>query len=159
MTANNYTNAWKLLLENYENKPLIAASDIRQLLGLKQLHKDSASEFAEIVNTISNNVNDLKALNIHTPLYGAIISQIILEMLECTKRKAWEFNLKYLPFPQLKDFITFPEVGRRALESLNPRRVNIHLDTMSTGGKGDKHKKDRRNSNTFISTATLKCLK
>jgi hypothetical protein len=30
---------------------------------------------------------------------------------------------------------------------------------MSTDGKGDKHKKDRRNSNTFISAATLKCLK
>jgi hypothetical protein len=47
-TANNYTIAWKLLAERYENKRLIAASHIRQLLGIKQLHKESAGEFAEL---------------------------------------------------------------------------------------------------------------
>ena len=60
MTTINYTIAWKLLVERYENKRLIAASHIRQLLGLKQLHKESASEFAELVNTISNNVSALR---------------------------------------------------------------------------------------------------
>jgi len=56
MTASNYTIAWTLLVERYENKRLIAASHIRQLLGLKQLHKESASEFAELVNTISKSM-------------------------------------------------------------------------------------------------------
>jgi len=64
MTVNSYTIAWKLLVERYENKRLIAASHIRQLLRLKYLHKESASEFAELVNTISKNVNALQALNI-----------------------------------------------------------------------------------------------
>ena len=59
MTSSNYTSAWELLVERYENKRLIPASHIRQLLGLKQLHKESANEFSELVNTISNNVNAL----------------------------------------------------------------------------------------------------
>ena len=63
MTANNYTTAWKLV-ERFENKHLIDASHIHLLLGLKQLHKESASEFAELVNTTLNNVNALQALNI-----------------------------------------------------------------------------------------------
>ena len=87
-----------------------------------------------------------------------IISQIIIEKLDSTTRKAWELKLNDLPFPPLIDFITFLEGRRRALESLNPGRVNNHLDTRSTDGRGDKHRKDRRNTNTFIST-TLKCLK
>jgi hypothetical protein len=52
MTASNYTIARKSLVERYENKRLIAASHIRHLLGLKQLHKESASGFAELVNAI-----------------------------------------------------------------------------------------------------------
>jgi Protein of unknown function (DUF1759). len=68
MTASIYTIAWKLLVERYENKRLIAASHIRQALGLKQLHKESANEFAELVNTVSNNVNALQVLTIQTPL-------------------------------------------------------------------------------------------
>ena len=79
MTANGYTTAWKLLVERYENKRHIVASHIRQLLGLKQLHKEFASEFAELVNTISNNVNDLQAINIYASLSEVIISQIITE--------------------------------------------------------------------------------
>jgi len=151
MTANNYTIAWKLLVERYENKRLIAASHIRQLLGLKQLHKESASEFAELVNTISNNVNTLQALNIQASLSDVIISQIITERLDSTTRKAWEFKLNDLPFPPLNDFITFLEVRRLALENLNPGEVNSHSDTRSADGKGDRHVKDRRNTNTFIS--------
>jgi hypothetical protein len=57
ITANSYTIAWNMLVIRYENKRLIAASHIRQLLGLKHLHKEYASEVADLVNTISNNVS------------------------------------------------------------------------------------------------------
>jgi hypothetical protein len=87
-----------------------------------------------------------------------IISQIIVEKLDSITRKARELKLNDVPFPPLKDFIAFLEGRRRALENLNPGKVNIILDIMSTNGKGDKHRKDRRNTNTFISTATFKCL-
>jgi len=157
MTANNYTISWTLLVERYENKRLIATSHIRQLLGLKHLHKEYASEFAELVNTISNNVSALQALNIETSICDMIISQIIIEKLDSTTCKAWELKLNDLPFPPLKKFITFLEGRRRALESLNPGKGNSHSDTRSTDGKGDKHTKDRLNTNTLISTATLKC--
>jgi hypothetical protein len=156
MTASNYTIALKSLVERYENKHLIAASHIRQLLGLKQLHKESAGNFAELVNAISNNVNALQALDIQASLSDVIISQIIAEKLDSTTRKTWEFKLNDLPFPPLKELI-FLEGRRRALDGLNPGKTNSHLDTRSADSKGDKHMTDRRNTNTFISTATVKC--
>ena len=113
--------------------------------------------FAELVNTISNNVNALQALNIQASLSDVMISQIITEKLDSTTRKAWELKLNDLPFPPLKDFITFLEGRRRALENLNPGKVNSHSDTRSADGKGGKHMNDRRNTSTFISTATIKC--
>jgi len=115
----------------------------------------SANEFAELGNTISNNVNAVQALNIQASLSDVIIYQIITEKLHSTTRKAWELKLNDLPFPPLKDFITFLQGRRRALENLNPGKVNV--DTRSADGKGDKHMKDQRNTNTFISTATFKC--
>ncbi|GFG40962.1 hypothetical protein Cfor_03120, partial [Coptotermes formosanus] len=62
-----------------------------------------------------------------------------------------------LPFPPLKDFITFLEGRRCALENLNPGNVNSNADSRSADGKGDKHMKHRRNTNTLICTAALKC--
>jgi hypothetical protein len=87
-----------------------------------------------------------------------MISQIIIEKFDSTTHKTWELKLNDLPFPLLKDFITFCEGRTHGLESLNPGRVNNHLDTRLTDGKGDKHTKDWRDTNTFISTATVKCL-
>ena len=121
------------------------------------MHKESASEFAELVNTISNNVNALQALNIQASLSDEIISKIITEKVDSTTRKAWELKLNDLPFLPLKDFIAFLEGRRRALESLNPGKVNSQSDTRPADGKGDKHIKDQCNTNTFISTATFKC--
>ena len=120
------------------------------------MQKEPASEFAELVNTISNNVSALQALNIQAALSDVIISQIITEKLDPTTRKAWELELNDLPFPPLKDFITFLEGRRRGLVNLNQGKVS-HSDIKSADGKGDRHMKNRHNTNTFISTATLKC--
>ena len=43
------------------------------------------------------------------------------------------------------------------MENQKPGKVNSHSDIRSTDGKGDRHMRVRRNTNTFISTATLKC--
>jgi hypothetical protein len=56
MTTSNYPIIWKLLVDRYKNKRLIAASHIKQLLYLKQVDKESARELAELVNSLSNNV-------------------------------------------------------------------------------------------------------
>ena len=79
-----------------------------------------------------------------------------MEKLDSTTHNTWELKLNDLPFPPLKEFIAFLEGRRRAHESLNPGKVNSYSDTTSTDGKGDKHTKDRRNTNTFVSI-TLKC--
>jgi hypothetical protein len=86
-----------------------------------------------------------------------IQKNIITEKLDCTTCKAWEPKLNHIPFPPLKDFITFLEGRRRALENLKPGKVNSYEDIMSADSNGDKHTKDRHNTNTFISTATIKC--
>jgi len=126
-------------------------------LGLKQLQRESVNEFPELVNTISNNINALQALNIQAPLSDMIISQIVTEKLDSTTRKVWELKLNDIPFHPLQDFMNFLEGRRRALENLNPGKVNSYADVRSADRKGDKRMKDRRNTNTFISTATMKC--
>lgn len=63
--SNDYRIAWNMLVERCRNTHLIATSHIQELLELKQLPRESASDSAELVNTVSNNVNALEALNIN----------------------------------------------------------------------------------------------
>jgi hypothetical protein len=144
MTTSNYPIVWKLLVDGYENKRLIAGSHIKQLLELKQIHKESARELAELVNSLSNNVNALVALEIEGFLSDVIISQIVTQKLDCATRKAWEVKLNDTSFPPLKDLISFLEKRRQALENVEP------FKTIRT---------EKSSKYTLVSTMEVSCSK
>jgi hypothetical protein len=69
------------------------------------MNRESAIELAELVNSLSNNINALEALKIDAPLSDVIITQVVSQKLEPTFRKAWEIKLNDTPFPPLGEFI------------------------------------------------------
>jgi hypothetical protein len=144
MTTSNYPIVWKLLVDRYENERLIAARHIKQLLELKQVHKESARELAELVNSLSNKVNALVAPEIEGSLSGVIISQIVTQKLDSATRKVWENKLNDTPFPPLKDFISFLEKRRQALENVEP------FKTIRT---------EKSSKYTLVSTVEVSCPK
>jgi hypothetical protein len=50
-TAENYSVSWNQLVGRYENKKLIAATYVRQLLGLKNSSKEDVGELRPFINT------------------------------------------------------------------------------------------------------------
>jgi uncharacterized membrane protein len=54
-TAKNYLIALNFLVDRYENKKLTAATNIRQMLGLKSISKDDVEEIRQFVNTVCSN--------------------------------------------------------------------------------------------------------
>jgi hypothetical protein len=87
ITTDNYSIAWNLLVDRYENKKLIAATHVRQLLGLKSISKEDVGEMRQFVNTFCSNSNALKALNIEQPLEDIILSQLLVERLDSQTRR------------------------------------------------------------------------
>jgi hypothetical protein len=55
-TAENYSVAWNQLVARYENKKPIAATYIRQILGLKNSSIKDVGEFRPFINTFYSNV-------------------------------------------------------------------------------------------------------
>lgn len=67
------------MVGRYKNKKLIAATYVRQILGLKSISREDMGEITQFVNTFCSNFKSLKALNIEQLLEDIILSQLVVE--------------------------------------------------------------------------------
>ncbi|KAF2889347.1 hypothetical protein ILUMI_16826 [Ignelater luminosus] len=66
VTAANYSTAWNLLRERFENKRLIVDKHIQGILSLPTIKQESASSVWAFLDTIQKNMRSLQALEINT---------------------------------------------------------------------------------------------
>jgi len=123
-----------MLVGRYKNKKLIAATYVRQILGLKSISREDMGEIRKFMNTFCSNFKSLKALNIEQLLEDIILSQLVVECLESQTRHKWQMKQVYKRFPTLKELITFMEQKCKDLETLKPS-TNIANLKEKQGGK------------------------
>jgi hypothetical protein len=104
----------------YENKKLIAATYVRQLLGLKNSSKEDVGELMQFINTFCSNVNTMKALNVGQPLEDLVLSLLLVEPMDSRTRPEWQMKQADKSIPSLKELITLMEEKRLILETLKP---------------------------------------
>jgi len=75
-----------MLVSRYKNKKLIAATYVRQILGLMSISREDVGEMRQFVNTFCSNFMSLKALHIEQLLEDIILSQLVVECLDCQTR-------------------------------------------------------------------------
>jgi diphosphomevalonate decarboxylase len=153
ITTDNYSIAWNLLVDRYENKKLIVATHVRQLLGLKSISKEDVGEMRQFVNSFCGNLNALKALNLEQPLEDIILSQLVVERLDNQTRREWQMKQADGGFPSLKELITFMEQKYQVLETLKPS-TNIVNAKETQGGK--QQRRSPRDSDTFMAVTESK---
>ena len=120
VTTENYSIARNLLADGYENKKLIAATYVRQILGLKSISKEDVGETRQLVDTFCSNLNALKALNIDHRLENIILSQLVVQRLYSQTRWQWQMKQAGEAFPSLNIWIIFMEQECQVLETLKP---------------------------------------
>ena len=127
ITTENYSTAWNMLVGRYKNTKFIAASYVRQILGLRSISREDVGDMRQFVNTFCSNFKSLKALNIEHMLEDIILSQLVVECLESQTRHMWQMKQVDKGFPTLKELITFMEQKCKDLETLKPSTNTAHL--------------------------------
>lgn len=91
VTQENYSSAWKILNEKFENRPLSISTLLGELLTMKPMENSSASEINRInltTNTISVTLNNMNyQLDV---LSSALIVEIISRKMTNKLREDWE---------------------------------------------------------------------
>ncbi|KAF2888756.1 hypothetical protein ILUMI_17417, partial [Ignelater luminosus] len=142
VTAANYSTAWDLLRERFENKRLIVDKHIQGILSLPTIKQESASLLRAFLDTIQKNMRSLQALEINTSSWDTLLTYICAQKFDLDTKHEWESSTpdKNI-FPTLKEFTDFLLRRCQLLEKIDP------------GWKVNKTKNDKVSIKSYLTTS------
>ncbi|XP_062710702.1 uncharacterized protein LOC134288828 [Aedes albopictus] len=114
ISANNYTVAWNMLVNHYQNPTRLKQTYLDALFEFGTLKRESAAELHSLVEKFEANVKVLKQLGERTECWDIILIRMLSVRLDPVTRRDWE------EFSASKTKVVFKD-----LTSFIQRRVNV----------------------------------
>ncbi|XP_067124155.1 uncharacterized protein [Centruroides vittatus] len=132
----NYTEAWKILQDRYENERQIINSHLKALFQQPRARTDSASEIKRLLDTTVKHVRALAVLKLPTDHWDDILVYTLSNKLDDETRKQWELKATTTTFPTFNELMQFLEQRYRALEisvsNMLKQRTQQNIGKLST---------------------------
>lgn len=90
VSAKNYSAAWNILNERYENKPLLIHNHIQAIFDIPALNKTSHIELRSLYDNTVEHLSALKCLGENTDSWDRIIIFILCKKFDNSTLNAWE---------------------------------------------------------------------
>ncbi|XP_012272373.1 uncharacterized protein LOC105695412 [Orussus abietinus] len=116
-SSENYSVAWNLLKERYDNQRIIILKHIGELLNFTPLIKANNQAIGQLVCTFSKHIRALKALKQPTEAWDSILIGIMLTKFDTETRIKWEESLTSTDMPTMSEMTAFLEKRRQALDA------------------------------------------
>jgi hypothetical protein len=108
VTDQNYTEAWGILTDRYDNKREIVNSIIKRLHNQHVLKSESAYALQKLIDTTNECLRSLKVLGRATDQWDDLIVYLVTDKMDPESRREWAKTLKGVEpstFKELSDFI------------------------------------------------------
>ncbi|XP_062558044.1 uncharacterized protein LOC134222916 [Armigeres subalbatus] len=150
---NDYSAAWKMLQDEYEDERLIIDTHIDALLSLPKMTTESGDELRKLIDTCTKHVDALK--NRELPVEGLaemILVNVIAKRLDKDTRKLWESQLSQEELPSYIEMIDYLRERIRILQKMTGYAVQRAVSTTKQRSKPEQKMMQARN---FVQTKEL----
>lgn len=110
MTEANYQEAWRRIVNRYQNKRFIVESHLETLFNQKAIQQEDAMEIKRLIDQTAEVVRSLQVIGLPVNQWDAILVYIISSKLDKETHKQWELTLKKEELPTFNDLEEFLEV-------------------------------------------------
>lgn len=130
----NYERCWELLESRYSNKRFLSNAILNKLFGQRSMKLESSTSIKELIDTTSDCLRALEALEVDVSTWDIIIIHIVGSKLDPETRKQWELTVSNATssetgnkndLPTFAQFKTFLESRFRALEFVEPSKRSV----------------------------------
>ncbi|XP_017891297.1 uncharacterized protein LOC108631691, partial [Ceratina calcarata] len=138
VTEANYNSAWELLKNRYDNPRIIINAHLQSFVDLPCLNSSSVKELRSLRDKTNDALTALKNLKRPVEHWDDLIVFILVQKLDKTSRKEWEFKLgDQNDNPTFKDLDSFLSARIRALEAVSSNETgsNAQMKTKQTKPK------------------------
>lgn len=139
-STENYSIAWELLENRYNNSRLLIQNHLKALFSISSLSKESPVQIRKLIDTVLKNIRALKTLGEPTESWDTLIIYLITTRLDQTTEREWEtfkstiLNNQSHSNLTLNDFIKFLKDRADVLETINSTH-NKHIITDNNNKK------------------------
>lgn len=130
----NYTMAWEMLIDRYDDSSLIVQKHVRALFDLPIINKENHGLLRRMIDSVLKHLRVLKALERSIDHWDDLMVHLITSRIDQRTNRAWEITLKKGEIPSLKQLLDFLSQHCRALEASDrTQRLSIHQDKFNAG--------------------------
>lgn len=105
----NYKEAWKLLIERFNNPRLIVQTHVRSLMELPAMTKECGVELRKLIDKVRVHMRALKSLKEKVDSWDTLLIYIITKRLDKVTHKEWERSVTGTTVPTMDEFMKFLE--------------------------------------------------
>lgn len=113
----NYSIAWDLLKERFDNSRIIIQSHIETLMELPSFNKESASNIRSLLDNVQMHMRALKALDEPVDQWSSLLIYIITSKVDRYTHREWEKSINGTKMPQLDTLLEFLRNRYQILEA------------------------------------------
>ncbi|XP_053691594.1 uncharacterized protein LOC128740109 [Sabethes cyaneus] len=118
LSEGNYSQAWDVLTERFENERVIVESHIRGLLNLQRMSAETYKDLRSLLDEATWHIESLRFLKQElTGVSEHMVVYLISNALDNSTRKAWEASLKRAELPKYDPTIAFLKSRCQILEN------------------------------------------
>ncbi|XP_047504423.1 uncharacterized protein LOC125049318 [Pieris napi] len=157
-TSKNYSLAWNLLCERYDNKNILINNHIKALFSMDPLFRESHKAIRYLIDTFLKNLRALENLDQPTDKWDVLICFIICSKLDSVTCRKWEEHKNTLPnLPSLADMILFLRNRADILETMSANSTERSKPEPKVVRSSDnKSAFLPRSSKSFVSSSSSK---
>lgn len=89
-TSDNYSIAWELIENRFNNNQLLIRNHVKALFSMSAVYKESPAQIRKLIDTVLKNLRALKTLGEPTESWDTLIIHIITTKLDVVIEKEWE---------------------------------------------------------------------
>ncbi|KAJ8973477.1 hypothetical protein NQ317_006905 [Molorchus minor] len=154
-TAANYTAAWKLLVDRYDNKRLIVHNHVKALFDLMPIHKESYVHLRQFLDNLNKHLRALECLKEPVKSWDTLLIYLVSIKLDNYTRREWEIFVEKLPIATtMNHLLEFLNKRANLLETIHCKNYEKSYSA-NTGSKSSNFSKSisKGHSQTYVSNA------
>lgn len=156
VSSANYSSAWQLLYDRYNNKRLLINHHLKSLFNIQQISKDSAGSLRYLVDHVTKNLRALSSLGQPTDHWDTIIIFMITSKLDNNTLIKWEEqrnNLGDIPtFDEFKSFLIDRAYVLETTQNMSQDKFTKFSHNNSHSSFNNNNNKNNFNSKVFTVT-------
>jgi hypothetical protein len=163
-SSKNYTIAWDLICERYDNKKVLINNHLKALFEMECVSYESHRAIRFLIDHVSKNLRALNTLEQPTDKWDILIIYLVSTKLDATTFSKWEeYKNTFKNLPALSDFMQFLRNRADILETMaisrsdkRDHKPNFYKDNQRKTEFKNKDHYHNKSSKSFVTSANAK---